>query len=110
MGDTWITNLQHFLDGRGALAQHSPSATKLAAFFAEIVSQATDYDEPTTLQCRRWPKHRRCKGILTIFFDADTDNIIWFCPLCNDNGVISGWQDTFWDRGSAHNDARQAPS
>lgn len=25
------------------------------------------------------------------------DRIYWHCPVCGDNGLISGWQDTFWD-------------
>lgn len=23
--------------------------------------------------------------------------ILWHCPVCNDNGLISGWQNTVWD-------------
>jgi hypothetical protein len=36
-------------------------------------------------------------GLLTIFFDVDTNDVLWFCPVCNDEGVIRGWRDTFWD-------------
>ncbi len=25
------------------------------------------------------------------------DAIVWYCPVCGDNGLIQGWQDTFWD-------------
>lgn len=25
------------------------------------------------------------------------DSIYWYCPVCNDNGVIHGWQNTLWD-------------
>ena len=28
------------------------------------------------------------------------DRIHWYCPVCHDNGWISGWQNSFWD-GSA---------
>jgi hypothetical protein len=34
---------------------------------------------------------------LTIFFDVDTFDVLWFCPNCDDNGRISGWEGTFWD-------------
>jgi hypothetical protein len=25
------------------------------------------------------------------------ERIYWHCPVCNDNGFISGWQDTLWN-------------
>jgi hypothetical protein len=27
----------------------------------------------------------------------ELERIHWHYPVCNDNGFISGWQDTFWD-------------
>jgi len=27
----------------------------------------------------------------------ENDSIFWHCPICQDNGVIRGWQNTFWD-------------
>lgn len=27
----------------------------------------------------------------------DYDAIYWYCPVCADNGVIRGWQNTLWD-------------
>ena len=65
--------------------------------WTEIVVQASNYDEPTTLRCRRRPGRRPCGGLLTIFFDVDTFDVLWFCPNCDDNGRISGWEGTFWD-------------
>jgi hypothetical protein len=35
--------------------------------------------------------------LLTLFFDVDTFDVLWFCPVCDDNGRISGWEGTFWD-------------
>jgi hypothetical protein len=32
-----------------------------------------------------------------IFFDVDNFDVLWFCPECDDNGRISGWEGTFWD-------------
>ena len=36
-------------------------------------------------------------GVLEICPDFNCDDIIWHCPVCGDNGAISGWQGTFWD-------------
>ncbi|MGP8113754.1 MAG: hypothetical protein ACLQFF_07750 [Steroidobacteraceae bacterium] len=97
MPNTWIVDLGHFLGPNGALAPLSGRGLRLAEYWTQIVSQATNYDEPTTLRCRRRPGRRPCTGLLTIFFDVDTNDVLWFCPVCNDEGVIRGWRDTFWD-------------
>ena len=60
-------------------------------------AQASNYEAPTTLRCRRRPKRKPCRGSLTIFFDVDTFDVLWFCPVCDDQGRISGWEGTFWD-------------
>src|ERR1700722_3393956 len=41
-------------------------------FWTEIVAQASNYDEPTTLHCRRRLGRRPCGGLLTLFFDVDS--------------------------------------
>jgi len=30
-------------------------------------------------------------------FRPDTEEIHWYCPDCENEGVISGWQGTKWD-------------
>jgi len=31
------------------------------------------------------------------------DAIVWCCPVCHDNGIIRGWQDTLWDGFASEN-------
>jgi len=47
-----------------------------------------DYDcsEAAVLRVKVWPL------IWGYYFD-----VLWFCPNCDDNGRISGWEGTFWD-------------
>jgi hypothetical protein len=90
-------HLPHLLDEKGSLASLSGRGLRLALYWTEIVAQASNYDEPTTMRCRRRPGRRPCKGLLTIFFDVDTNDVLWFCPACDDQGRISGWEGTFWD-------------
>lgn len=99
MGNTWIVDLQHFLAPNGAIAEMPSRARRLAEYFASIVADATtNLDDPPTVRCRRWPGHRRCTGIIMSYPSADDlDRIYWHCPVCNDNGLISGWQKTLWD-------------
>lgn len=99
MGNTWVIDLWHFLTPDGAIADLPPRARILAEYFASIVVDATtNLDDPPTVRCRRRPGHRRCSGIVMSYPSADDyDRIHWHCPVCHDNGAISGWQDTLWD-------------
>lgn len=97
MSNYWSLSLRDYLAPNGSFADLSPRARRLAAYWAEIVAQASNYDEPTTLRCRRRPGRRPCAELLTIYFDVDNFDVLWFCPGCNDNGRIGGWEGTFWD-------------
>jgi hypothetical protein len=99
MGNTWIVDLRHYLTPAGALADMPSRARLLAEYFASIVVDATtNIDDPPRVRCRRRPAHRRCTGVVMSFPSADEDDAIyWYCPICNDNGVIRGWQNTLWD-------------
>lgn len=101
MGNYWSVHLPQLLAENGNLAILPPRALKLAKFWTEIVAQASNYDEPTTVICRRRPKRRACDTLLTLYFDVDTFDVLWFCPACDDNGRISGWEGTFWDNSDA---------
>ena len=98
MGNTWTVDDRQFLDGSGAPAPDLPRpARMLAEFFTQIVSQATLYDEPTTITWRRRPQHRPCAQPLYISFDETLEVVLWEYPRCHDNGAIRGWQASFWD-------------
>jgi hypothetical protein len=30
--------------------------------------------------------------------DRTSGHIVWQCPVCGDNGLIHGWEDTLWNR------------
>jgi hypothetical protein len=97
MGNHWCIHLPDFLAQNGTIAACSPRGLRLAQYWTEIVAQASNYEAPTTVRCRRRPRRRPCGATLTLFFDTDTFDVLWFCPACDDNGRISGWEGTFWD-------------
>jgi hypothetical protein len=99
VGNTWVVDLRHYLAPSGALADMPSRALLLAEYFASIVVDATtNLDDPPSVRCRRRPDHRRCTGIVMSYPAADEqDSIYWHCPVCKDNGVIRGWQNTLWD-------------
>jgi hypothetical protein len=99
MGNTWIVDLRHYLTPAGAIAEMPAPARKLAEYFASIVLDATaNLDKEPTVRCRRRPGNKRCIGIVMSYPSADDfESIHWHCPVCEDNGIISGWQKTLWD-------------
>ena len=106
MGNSWIVDLRHYLTPAGAMAEMPNRARLLAEYFASIVLDATaNLDEEPTVRCRRRPGHQRCSGIVMSYpaaaadndDDDDDDSIHWYCPACNDNGIIRGWRNTLWD-------------
>lgn len=104
MSHYWSIDLRHYLLPQGKPAPLPPRTRRLFAYWTEIVSQATQYEAPTTLRCRRRPGRRPCRTLLTISFDIGTNDVIWFCPRCHDQGRISGWEETFWDNGGFWSD------
>jgi len=102
MAATWIANLTHFLTEEGAIGPKSGSARNLAEYFTKIVVDATTklWEEPrkTPVRSRRRPGRKPCVGLIGTDTDPDTDAIVWWCPACGDNGTVTDWQGSRWDR------------
>ena len=96
---------------RGTLPEVIPERVlSLAIFFGAIVAWVTDHlpegDERTNVPCRRRPRRRRCRGDIIAELDRTSGYIVWQCPLCGDNGMIHGWEETLWNR---HDGVRPQP-
>ncbi|MGQ0735814.1 MAG: hypothetical protein ACT4QD_19435 [Acidobacteriota bacterium] len=100
----WVVDMRHYLDEEtGDLPEDIPERLLgLAIFFGAIVVWVTDHlpdgDWLTNVPCRRSPGRRRCRGEIVAELDGASGHIVWQCPLCGDNGLIHGWEDTLWDR------------
>ncbi len=96
--------MRHYLDEEtGDLPDRLPTpALNLALFFGAIVAWVTDHlprgDVHTNVPCRRSPNRRRCLGDIFAELDPASRCITWQCPLCGDNGVIDGWENSMWNR------------
>ncbi len=103
MGDTWFSNLRHFLHENGMIPDNLPGpAARLASYFGSIVkavsSRTDDENLYTGISCRRRPGRKPCPGEILALIDEDNDSgITWRCTHCGDNGVIYGWKDTIYD-------------
>ncbi len=105
MGNTWHTDIEHFLDVDGYPAlELSRPAERLMEYFGSIIEAVTSRDNEkamttTGIQCRRRPGHRRCEGRIVAGIAVETpEAITWECPLCSDGGFISGWRGSLWDK------------
>ena len=98
-----ISDLRHFLDEKGALPDGIPApAEKLANHLGAIVAAATSTEDvfqlETPVPCRMRPYRRQCVGFIRAGFQVPENSITWHCPVCGDEGIISGWEKTMWDR------------
>jgi predicted RNA-binding Zn-ribbon protein involved in translation (DUF1610 family) len=95
--EMYIMDITHFLDETGEIAADlEHPAASLASFLALIIDATTatgssDFDE-IGLRCRV----DGCGG--SILSRIDSDEIIWHCPICGNNGIIRNWQDTKWNQ------------
>ena len=100
----WVVDMRHYLDEEtGDLPDRLPTPVlNLALFFGSIVAWVTDHlpegDWQTNVPCRRSPGRRRCLGEIVAELDRAPEHIVWHCPVCGDNGLIHGWEDTLWNR------------
>jgi hypothetical protein len=35
--------------------------------------------------------------MIKVDFDPETEDVVWWCPVCKDNGYIRNWKGTVWD-------------
>ncbi len=96
--EVFVTDLHHFLD----LPEDTPGpARRLAEHLGDIVRAATAGDAGTAwdsaLTCRRRPGNRRCPGRMIVRRTAPGAPIGWRCGVCDDDGVISNWEDSPFD-------------
>ncbi len=101
MGNTWITDLRHFLgdDGEVVAFRGRRLAEHLCQIVAAVTQEANESPRDPAPSCRRRPGHQRCPGRIQAGFDPPGSRINWLCPSCGDNGWISGWHGTRWDKG-----------
>ncbi len=103
MRPTFVTDLRDFLaDDDLPVADLPVPALNLVRHLGAIVAwmtgRPTDALELTNVACRRSPRRVRCVGEILAELDDHRKVIAWQCPLCGDNGRITGWEGTYWDR------------
>lgn len=98
MNKTYVTDITHYLDKDGELAEMPGPARKLASFLVLLIDATTQFfparDHDTRIRCRT----NACRGSIRTSLMSRDEEISWRCPECENNGVIRNWQDTKWDQ------------
>ena len=94
----YITNIQHLLDASEKMSKEMPKEVReLIGFLSQIID-ITTINLPhtlTTTDVRCFEKG--CHGLIKTAFMPKNEEIHWYCPDCENEGVISGWKLTKWD-------------
>jgi hypothetical protein len=93
-----ISQMRHFLDEKGEIpTEMHKDARQMAGYLAMIID-ATTITRPSTLttsdvRCIK----KGCHGMIKTSLDKESMRIHWFCPECENEGIISNWEKTKWD-------------
>ena len=101
----YVSNLTHFLNEKGNIPKEIPKEAREMAGFLVMVVDFTTKTKPSTLtptviRCFR----KGCPGIIKSSIRSDKQEIHWYCPECENEGVISHWYKTKWDNCYNRND------
>jgi predicted RNA-binding Zn-ribbon protein involved in translation (DUF1610 family) len=95
---TYVTDITHYLNAEGELAAMPGDARKLASFLVLLIDAASRAiparNSDTRIRCRT----RDCTGAIRALIASSEGKIVWHCPECGHNGVVSNWQGTKWDQ------------
>jgi len=94
----YIANITHFLDDQGNIPKQMPKKARELANFLALIVDSTTKTMPSTLtstDIRCFQKG--CHGLVKSAIRPKEGEINWYCPECENEGVISHWQRTKWD-------------
>ena len=104
-----MINLRHYLGDDLSLVKIPVPVAALREFLGCIAEAVTlrDSDEVnyvTQLKCCK--ASCGCDGHIIAYFEQDNPSIIeWFCMNCKEQGQLTGWKDTIWDKRSVFYEA-----
>ena len=94
----YISIFTHFLDEEGNIPKDTPKAAReLASFHALIVDEATAHLPESVWYTDISCFNKKCDSNTITEFVEEGTKIWWYCPECDMEGVISGWQGCRWD-------------
>ncbi len=98
----YITNIQHLVSASEKMAEEMPKEARELIGFLILIIGITTKNLPFSLtQTDICCFKKGCSGKIKTAFRPDTEDIHWYCPDCEDEGLISGWKDTKWDNSTS---------
>jgi hypothetical protein len=96
----WVINIQDWLNETKTgpvVPRLKRKVDKITEIITYATSQLSETPTDSPPKCWRRPGRKPCTGTFDVFLDPLTDEIFWYCPICQDEGVISGWEGLIWD-------------
>ncbi len=94
----YITNIKHLLDASSRMDEDMPAeARDMIGFLIQVIDYTTRTFPQTLTSTNVKCFTRGCDGIIKSAVRIDNDEIHWFCPVCEEEGLINNWQGTEWD-------------
>lgn len=74
-------------------------AKELASYLTFIIAAITDFESESGFSTEVTCINKGCKGIIQgrLLIEEDHE-IYWWCPECKEEGVISEWEGSRWDK------------
>src|SRR6185312_10702054 len=94
---TYFINITHYLDEAGEMLPLPGPARKLASFITLVIEAATNSASADECESRVRCRKRSCRGTIRTVLPDQSSEILWHCPVCGHNGVITNWQNTKWN-------------
>jgi hypothetical protein len=90
--------MTHFLNEQGNIPKEMPKEARELVSFLALVVDATTKTTPTILTSTDLRCFKKaCHGLIKTAVKHGGEEIHWYCPECENEGVISHWQGTKWD-------------
>ena len=90
--------MTHFLDEQGNIHKEMPKEARELASFLALVVDSTTKTSPITLTASEIRCFNKgCNGTINSALSRAKGEIRWYCPVCENEGVISHWRGTKWN-------------
>ena len=95
----YITNIQHLIDASEKMPEVMPKEARKLIGFLTLIIDSTTKNLPTSLTATDISCFKKgCSGIIKTALMPKSEEIHWYCPDCENEGLINNWQGTKWDR------------
>jgi hypothetical protein len=94
----YITDIRHLLDASEKMPNAMPTEARDIVGFLTLIIDVTTKKQSKTLTTTAVRCFKKgCSGMIKSSLMPKSEEIHWYCPDCENEGVINNWQGTEWD-------------